>query len=126
MCFGRNALIEGDVPEGKRTLLVEDLTTDGQSKIKFAQSLRDAGAFCNHAFVVFFYGVFAGSLETLAENDIALLYLATWWDVLEACRERPYFPAAAMLPGSAGRVVCRPWRRHVEQAPAGGVRGDGG
>ncbi len=27
--FGRNALIEGDVPEGKRTLLVEDLTTDG-------------------------------------------------------------------------------------------------
>ena len=26
---GRNALIEGDVPEGRRTLLVEDLTTDG-------------------------------------------------------------------------------------------------
>ena len=42
--FGRNALIEGDVPEGKRTLLVEDLTTDGQSKIRFAQALRDAGA----------------------------------------------------------------------------------
>ena len=41
--FGRNALIEGDVPEGKRTLLVEDLTTDGQSKIRFAQALRDAG-----------------------------------------------------------------------------------
>ena len=30
--FGRNALIEGDVPEGKRTLLVEDLTTDGASR----------------------------------------------------------------------------------------------
>src|SRR5215469_13592466 len=52
--FGRNALIEGDVPEGKRTLLVEDLTTDGQSKIRFAQSLRDAGAIVNHTFVVFF------------------------------------------------------------------------
>ena len=38
--FGRNALIEGDVPEGKRTLLVEDLTTDGASKITFARSLR--------------------------------------------------------------------------------------
>ncbi len=70
--FGRNALIEGDVPEGKQTLLVEDLTTDGQSKIRFAQSLRDAGAICHHAFVVFFYAVFEGSLETLAENDIAL------------------------------------------------------
>ena len=30
--FGQNALIEGDMPVGKRTLLVEDLTTDGQSK----------------------------------------------------------------------------------------------
>jgi orotate phosphoribosyltransferase len=94
--FGRNSLIEGDVPEGKHTLLVEDLTTDGQSKIRFANSLRDAGAFVHHAFVIFFYGVFEGSLETLAENDIALHYLCTWWDVLEACRERSYFPAAAL------------------------------
>ena len=46
--FGRNSLIEGDVPEGKRTLLVEDLTTDGQSKIRFCQALRDAGAIVNH------------------------------------------------------------------------------
>ena len=30
--FGRNALIEGDVPESMNTLLVEDLTTDGGSK----------------------------------------------------------------------------------------------
>jgi orotate phosphoribosyltransferase len=89
--FGRNALIEGDVPEGKRTLLVEDLTTDGGSKIKFAQSLRDAGAIVNHTFVVFFYGVFPGSFETLAKMGIDLHHLCTWWDVLEACRDRPYF-----------------------------------
>jgi orotate phosphoribosyltransferase len=94
--FGRNALIEGDVPEGRRTLLVEDLTTDGASKIRFAQALRDAGAICNHAFVVFFYGVFPGSFETLARMDIALHHLATWWDVLEACRDRPYFDDAAL------------------------------
>ena len=41
--FGRQALIEGDVPEGKRTLLVEDLTTDGQSKIRFATALAGRG-----------------------------------------------------------------------------------
>jgi len=89
--FGRAALIEGDVPEGKRTLLVEDLTTDGGSKIQFCQALRDAGAIVNHTFVVFFYGVFPGSFETLARMDIGLHHLCTWWDVLEACRERPYF-----------------------------------
>ncbi len=92
--FGRQALIEGDVPEGKRTLLVEDLTTDGQSKIQFANALRDAGAIVNHAFVVFFYGVFPGAFETLARMDIALHHLCTWWDVLEACKDRPAFSDA--------------------------------
>ncbi len=94
--FGRNALIEGDVPEGKRTLLVEDLTTDGGSKIQFAQALRDAGAIINHTFVVFFYGVFPGSFETLKKMDMALHSLCTWWDVLDACRERPYFAESAL------------------------------
>jgi orotate phosphoribosyltransferase len=94
--FGRNSLIEGDVPEGKRTLLVEDLTTDGGSKIRFAQALRDAGAIINHTFVVFFYGVFPGSFETLAAMDIQLHSLCTWWDVLDACKDRPYFSAEAM------------------------------
>ena len=90
--FGKNALIEGDVPEGLRTLLVEDLTTDGASKIRFAQALRDAGALVNHAFVVFYYGVFPGSLEKLAAMDVSLHALCTWWDLLEVCREKPYFP----------------------------------
>lgn len=94
--FGRNALIEGDVPDGLRTLLVEDLTTDGQSKIRFAQALRDAGAIVNHAFVVFFYGVFPGSFETLKRMDIQLHHLCTWWDVLEACKDRPYFEEGAL------------------------------
>jgi orotate phosphoribosyltransferase len=94
--FGQNALIEGDVPVGKRTLLVEDLTTDGQSKIRFANALRDAGAIVNHAFVVFFYGVFPGAFETLANMDITLHSLCTWWDVLDACKDRPYFSDAAL------------------------------
>jgi len=94
--FGRNSLIEGDVPEGKRTLLVEDLTTDGQSKIRFCQALRDAGAIVNHTFVVFFYGVFPGAFETLARMDIALHHLCTWWEVLEVCSDRPYFSEAAL------------------------------
>jgi orotate phosphoribosyltransferase len=83
--FGRNALIEGDVPDGKHTLLVEDLTTDGQSKVRFATALRDAGAIVN-----------PGSFETLSRMDVTLHHLATWWDVLEACRDRPYFDESAL------------------------------
>ncbi|WP_041247152.1 orotate phosphoribosyltransferase [Komagataeibacter medellinensis] len=89
--FGRNAQIEGDVPEGMRTLLVEDLTTDGSSKVQFANALRNAGAIVDHTFVVFFYGVFPGAYRTLADMNISLHALCTWWDVLEACAGKPYF-----------------------------------
>ncbi|MBO1074119.1 orotate phosphoribosyltransferase [Roseomonas marmotae] len=94
--FGKNAQIEGDVPVGKKTLLVEDLTTDGGSKIRFAQAMRDAGVVVDHTFVVFFYGVFPGVQEKLANINLNLLHLATWWDVLEVCRERPYFSEPAL------------------------------
>lgn len=122
--FGRNALIEGDVPEGRRTLLVEDLTTDGQSKIRFAAALREAGAIIEHAFVVFFYGVFPGSLETLRGMGIALHHLATWWDVLEAAKDRPCFPESAL--GAVRAFLEDPvgWSaRHGGAGPAGAAEG---
>jgi len=52
--FGRNAQIEGHVEEGARTLLVEDLTTDGRSKVIFCKALRDAGAVVDHVYVNFY------------------------------------------------------------------------
>ncbi len=56
--FGRNALIEGDFADGARVLLVEDLTTDGGSKLKFAAAIREAGARIDHTFAVFYYDIF--------------------------------------------------------------------
>jgi orotate phosphoribosyltransferase len=56
--FGRNAQIEGHLVEGQRVLLVEDLTSDGRSKINFCKALRDAGAKVEHIFVLFFYDIF--------------------------------------------------------------------
>ena len=94
--FGRNAQIEGEVPVGQRTLLVEDLTTDGASKIRFANALREAGTICDHTFVVFYYGVFPGSFEQMKAMGLNLHHLCTWWDVLEVCRERPYFSESAL------------------------------
>ena len=40
---GRGARIEGPMEEGQRVLLVEDLTTDGGSKISFVDAIREAG-----------------------------------------------------------------------------------
>ena len=89
--FGRMAQIEGQLDEGSRVLLVEDLATDGGSKLAFVKAIRDAGALCNHTFVVFFYDAFPGALDSLAAEDVSLLYLCTWADVLEAAEIGSYF-----------------------------------
>ena len=89
--FGRNAQIEGDVVEGARTLLVEDLTTDGKSKINFVQALRDAGALVTDTFVVFHYGIFPQSHTNMANIGVRLHALATWWDVLRVAKDNNYF-----------------------------------
>jgi len=84
--FGRDALIEGWLRDGQRVLLVEDLTTDGGSKLKFAQGLRDAGAEVGHTAVVFYYDIFKDTPARLAAQGLAMHHLATWWDVLRAAR----------------------------------------
>lgn len=91
--FGRMAQIEGQLNEGENVLLVEDLATDGGSKLAFVKALRDAGARCKHTFVVFFYGAFPGALDSLEKEDVSLLYLCTWADVLEAAEAGGYFDA---------------------------------
>ncbi len=92
--FGRNAQIEGDVREGARTLLVEDLTTDGRSKINFCQALRNAGAIVEHVYVNFYYDIFPESKKILGELGVRLHHLATWWDVLAVVRSTGYLPPA--------------------------------
>ena len=94
--FGRKARIEGDIHEGQRVLLVEDLATDGASKVNFVNAIRDAGGECKHAFVVFFYDIFEGALEELRKDDIEMHYLATWADVLAVAEEGEYFSQDAI------------------------------
>jgi orotate phosphoribosyltransferase len=84
--FGRNAQIEGHLVEGQRVLLVEDLTSDGRSKINFCKALRDAGAKVEHVFVLFFYDIFPEGPKVLSDLGVSLHALATWWDVLAAAK----------------------------------------
>lgn len=94
--FGRNAQIEGDIRENARTLLVEDLTTDGRSKVNFCKALRQAGAIVEHAFVIFHYGIFPQSEQLLAEIGLKLHSLANWWDVLKVAKTEGRFDASTV------------------------------
>lgn len=88
--FGRNAQIEGIEIAQKRTLLVEDLTTDGASKRVFIKGLRNAHAHANYAFSIFFYDIFANALSTLKAEGIELLYLCSWWNILSVSKTFPH------------------------------------
>jgi orotate phosphoribosyltransferase len=94
--FGRNAQIEGEVIDGARALLVEDLATDGGTKINFVNALREAGQRCDHAFVFFFYDIFPKARETMTAMGVELHYLVTWRDVLSVARSGTYFQPATL------------------------------
>jgi len=79
--FGRNAQIEGELKEESRILLVEDLASEGTSKLNFVRAIRQAGGHIDHAFVIFNYGIFPQIETSLAAEGITLLALANWWDV---------------------------------------------
>ena len=80
--IGRNAQVEGADVHRRRVLLVDDLTTDGASKLAFTRGLRAAGAVVHDALTIFYHGSFPGVAERLAAEKLRLLPLATWDDIL--------------------------------------------
>lgn len=94
--YGRNARIEGRMGEGDRVLLVEDLATDGGSKLSFVEAIRATGASCAHAAVIFYYGIFPETEARLAEHGLRLLWLCTWRDMLAEARASGSFDAETL------------------------------
>jgi orotate phosphoribosyltransferase len=84
--FGRGSQIEGQLLPGQRVLLVEDLATDGRSKINFVNAIRDAGGKCDHCSVLFFYDIYPEGRKILADIGVTLHYLTTWRDVLAVAK----------------------------------------
>jgi orotate phosphoribosyltransferase len=108
--YGRNARIEGVMAEGDRVLLVEDLTTDGGSKISFVDAIRETGATCAHTAVIFYYGIFPETTQRLADHGVSLHHLCTWWDVLAEARRTAAFDGATLTEVEAFLNDPRAWQ----------------
>jgi len=97
--YGGTKQIEGLLDAGKRVLLVEDLITDGLSKLRFNIGIRGAGAKMTHCLCVFDYASDRlnqhEGRDNLAKNDISLHVLANWDDVLDTGLSKSYFSANA-------------------------------
>ncbi|MBE9636436.1 orotate phosphoribosyltransferase [Yangia mangrovi] len=108
--YGRNARIEGKMTEGQRVLLVEDLTTDGGSKLSFVDAIRETGATCAHTAVIFYYGIFPETTKTLGDHGVELHYLCTWHDVLAEAKARGGFEPATLAAVEAFLEDPRKWQ----------------
>ncbi len=86
---GRNAQIEGNMPEGSRVLVIEDLTTAGGSMFKFIDAVRAAGGIVDHGIALFFYGIFGE--QRFTDGKVRLHHIATWRNVLAVAREQKLF-----------------------------------
>jgi orotate phosphoribosyltransferase len=82
--IGHNAQVEGGSVEGLRVLLMDDLTTDANSKVAFSKGLRAAGAEVTDIMTIFYHAAFPGAEDRLAQAGLSLHALATWGDVLKA------------------------------------------
>jgi orotate phosphoribosyltransferase len=108
--YGRNARIEGVMAEGQRVLLVEDLTTDGGSKLSFVDAIRDTGATCAHTAVIFYYGIFPETTQRLADHGVLLHHLCTWWDVLAEAKTQAVFDAQTLAEVETFLTDPRAWQ----------------
>ncbi|WP_323763454.1 orotate phosphoribosyltransferase [Marinovum sp.] len=108
--YGKNARIEGAMSEGERVLLVEDLTTDGGSKLSFVDAIRETGASCGHTAVIFYYDIFPETEKTLGDHGVALHHLCTWWDVLAEAKAQGKFAAETLTEVEAFLNDPRKWQ----------------
>ncbi|WP_371153741.1 orotate phosphoribosyltransferase [Jannaschia sp. 2305UL9-9] len=108
--YGRNARIEGNMTEGQRVLLIEDMTTDGGSKLSFVDAIRDTGATCAHTGVIFSYGIFPEITKTLGDHGVTLHSLCTWWDVLAEAKDSAAFDAETLTGVEAFLTDPRGWQ----------------
>ncbi|ANK84136.1 MULTISPECIES: orotate phosphoribosyltransferase [unclassified Rhizobium] len=86
---GRNAQIEGNMPEGSRVLVIEDLTTAGGSMFKFIDAVRAAGGVVDHGIALFFYDIFGQ--QRFTDGKVRLHHIATWRNVLAVARAQKLF-----------------------------------
>ena len=89
--FGKNQQIEGSFKEEQRAILIEDLATDGGSKVIFVEAMREAGLAVKDIFVIFYYDIFNFESSVLGKLNVKIHSLCTWKDIISVMEKRNLF-----------------------------------
>ena len=80
--FGKGKLIEGEFKKNNQSILVEDMATDGGSKLHFIKALRQNKLKVKDIYVVFYYGIYPKAKKNISKMKVKLNYLTSWKDIL--------------------------------------------
>ena len=86
--FGQNQQIEGNFKENEKAILIEDLATDGGSKVVFVEAMRKAGLIVNDIFVIFYYDIFNLENSVLSKLNVNIHSLCTWKDIISVIEKK--------------------------------------
>jgi len=89
--FGKNQQIEGSFKENQISILIEDLATDGGSKVIFVEAMRKAGLAVKDIFVIFYYDIFNFEDSALSKLNVKIHSLCTWKDIISVLEKRNTF-----------------------------------
>ena len=89
--FGKNQQIEGSFKENQVSILIEDLATDGGSKVIFVEAMRNAGLAVKDIFVIFYYDIFNFEESALSKLNVNIHSLCTWKDIISVLEKRNTF-----------------------------------
>ena len=89
--FGKNQQIEGSFNENQKSILIEDLATDGGSKVIFIEAMRKAGLVVKDIFVIFYYDIFNFEDSTISKLNVKIHSLCTWKDIISVLEKRNTF-----------------------------------
>ena len=86
--FGQNQQIEGHFKEKEKAILIEDLATDGGSKVVFVEAMRKAGLIINDIFVIFYYDIFNLENSVFSKLNVNIHSLCTWKDIISVIEKK--------------------------------------
>ena len=86
--FGKNQQIEGNYKKEQKTILIEDLATDGGSKVIFIEALKEASLKVTDIFVIFYYDIFDIKKSPLSSLNVKIHSLCTWKNIIKVIKNK--------------------------------------
>ena len=89
--FGKDQQIEGHYLPRQKVILIEDLATDGGSKVIFVKALRKSELEVSDIFVIFYYDIFNYAQSALGSLNVNMHYLCTWKNIIRVIKNKKLF-----------------------------------